>query len=296
MSRIAVPALVDILTVDDSTMIAAIAADRRFDRKYEARGPLLNRVILRRVRRVLALGGGPLPPVAEHGPLRPLAVQRGTQRRLDALAAAGLAGPDIDALVGYVRGEGGVKRAGMLAQQAVGRLFDPEYRADAEGWGAALVLRDAPGTFNPLKRLGWALTGRIAAARALLAERVGQDPTGLHATGVAIHNLAEAFTRMRLLHADPSACGLHSPAAAVAATLVAPKQVLRQPVGAGVCAAGEFTADTLVLLRLDKARARDPGYRTVFMAGTWSACPASGWVPALLAAVWRGATAGEPDQ
>jgi hypothetical protein len=292
MSRIVIPGVVDVLPVDGAAMIAAIAGDRRFDRQYVPRGPLVNRIILGRVRSILTLGGVPLPPVAEHGSVRPVPSQRATQARLDALAAAGLAGPAIDTLAAYVRGEGRAERGGMLAQQAVGQLFDLNYRADAESWSAALVLRDAPSSFNPVKRLLWALTGRIAKARALLAEKVNQDPTGLHGTGVAIHNLAEAFMRMRALYADPAARGQRSVAAAVAAAMVAPTQVLRQPTVAGTCPAGPFTENTLVLLQLEKANARMPGYDTAFMAGSWSACPAQGWVPALLAAVWRGAIGG----
>lgn len=289
MSRIAIPGLVDVLPVDDAATIAAIAGDRRFDRQYVQRGPLLNRIILGRIRSILTLGGVPLPPVVEHGSVRPAPSQRATQARLDALVAAGLTGPDIDELAAYVRGEGGTKHGGMLAQQAVGQLFDPNYRADAESWSAALVLRDAPSSFNPVKRLLWALTGQIEKARTLLAEKVNQDPTGLHGTGVAIHNLADAFMRMRALYADPASRGQHSVAAAVAAAMVVPTQVLRQPMVVGTCPAGSFTENTLVLLQLKKANARMPGYDTAFMAGSWSACPAQGWVPALLAAVWRGA-------
>lgn len=292
MSRIAVPGLVDVITVSDAATIDAIARDLRFDRRYVRSGPLLNRVILGRVRSILALDGAPLPPFAEHGPVRPVATQRATQDRLDGVVASGIAGPDITALAGFVRGEGDAHRGGALAQQAVGRLFDPLYRADAESWSAALVLRDAPSTFNLVKRIGWALTGRIAKSRALLAGKVGNDPTGLHGTGVAIHNLAEAFARMRALYADPVARKQDSVAAAVAASLAAPRQVLRQPTRAGVGPAGAFSANTLVLLQLEKANARAPGYDTAFMAGSWSACPAQGWVPALLAAVWRVAIEG----
>ncbi|BAV45434.1 Uncharacterized protein MLTONO_0531 [Mesorhizobium loti] len=292
MSRIAIPGLVDVLPVDDAAAIAAIASDRRFDRQYVRRGPMLNRIILGRVRSILTLAGAPLPPVAEHGPVRPAPSQSATQARLDALATGGLAGPDIDALAAYVRGEGGARCGGKLAQQAVGRLFDPNYRADDESWSAALILRDAPSSFNPVKRLIWALTGRIAKARALLAEKVNQDPTGLHGTGVAIHNLAEAFSRMRTLYSDPAARDQNSPAAAVAASIVAPKQVLRQPNVAGTCPAGPFTKDTLVLLQLERANVRTPGYDMAFMAGSWSACPAQGWVPALMATVWRRAIEG----
>ena len=81
-------------------------------------------------------------------------------------------------------------------------------------------------------------------------------------------------------------------AAAVAKAVVAPRQVVRQPTVAGSSSAGAFTADTLVLLGLEKANKADPGYDTAFMDGTWSECPARRWVPALYAAIWRRALAG----
>ena len=156
-----------------------------------------------------------------------------------------------------------------------------------ESWSAAEVLRDAPSSFNPVRRAVWMLTGRIASARATLAARVGQNPTGLHATGVAIHNLVEGFRRMRAIYADPAQRRQRSVASAVAASLVAPGQVLRQPLVAGTCPAGSFSEDTAVLLRLERANARHPGYRTAFMSESWSWCPAQDWLPALLEAVWR---------
>jgi hypothetical protein len=66
--------------------------------------------------------------------------------------------------------------------------------------------------------------------------------------------------------------------------------VLRQPTVAGTTGSVDFTPATLVLLQLEKANARDPGYDTSFLSGTWSACPAQAWVPALLTAVWQRAT------
>lgn len=293
MTRIRIPGLVDLVTIDDAAGIAAAAADARLDRRYLRRGPLLNRLILGRVRRVLALQGKPLPPVSERGSQRPVETQAATLARLKLLIGEGLAGAEIAALAAWVRGQGHAEEGGILAQQAVGRLFDPAYRADADSWAAALVLRDAPSTFNPLRRLVWALTGRVEASRDLLAAKVGQDPTGLHATGVAIHNLAEGFARMRALYADAALRGLRSTAAAVSACLVAPPQVLRQPVEAGRCPAGELSPDTLVLLRLGRAHAATPSQETAFLTHSWSACPAADWVPALLSAVWREALKGD---
>lgn len=292
MSRLHIPGIVDVLRVDCASAINEIADDIRFDRRYVKRGPLLNRVILGRVRKVLALDGFPLPPVAERGPVRPLPSQLQTEAKLSAIINAGIKGPDVDALAAYVRGEGDKGRVGALAQQVVGHLFEPMFRADAQSWAAARVMGQAPSSFNPFKRLYWWVTGAIDKARVLLADKVNNDPTGLHATGVAIHNLVDAFIKMRALYSDEATRDHHSVEAAVALSMVAPRQVLRQPVQAGLCAQGEFTANTLVLLQLQKANAADPGYDTSLMVGSWSQCPAHQWVPALLSTVWLGANEG----
>lgn len=293
MSRLHIPGIVDLLRVDSASAINEIADDIRFDRHYVPRGPLLNRIILARVRKILAFDGFPLPPVAERGPVRPLPSQLATEARLSSVINGGISGPDVDALAAYVRGEGDKRRVGALAQQVVGRLFEATYRADDESWSAAKVLGQAPSSFNPFKRLYWWVTGAIDKARALLADKANYDPTGLHATGVAIHNLVDAFINMRALYGDAATRDHHSVEAAVALSIVAPRQVLRQPVQAGLCAQGEFTANTLVLLQLQKANAADPGYDTSLMVGSWSQCPAHKWVPALLSAVWLGAIEGQ---
>ena len=129
-------------------------------------------------------------------------------------------------------------------------------------------------------------------ARALLVDKVGGDATGVHATGVAIHNMVSGLEAMKAAFADREARERLSVAAAVAKAVVAPRQVVRQPTVAGSSSAGGFSADTLVLLGLEKANKADPGYDTAFMDGTWSECPARRWVPALYAAIWRRAVAG----
>ncbi len=288
MSRVRIPALVDVLTVADPTVIAALADDLRLDRAYVPKGPLINRILARRIRNILALDGAPLPPVAPRGPARPTAAQATLEARLDPLAE-GLSqgGAMLEPLAAYVRGGRGARLIGPVAQEAVGRLFDPNYAGDRRSWAAAKVLDLAPRTFNPVLLLWWALTGRVAKARRLLAGKVGNDPSGLHGTGIAIHNIVAGFQRMRALWSDPAARRRLSPEAAAAQCLVAPQQVLRQPLTSGGSPAGDFDATTLVMLQLDAAHTRAPNAEMAFMTESWSRCPAHAWVPALLAGVWR---------
>jgi hypothetical protein len=295
MSRISVPGLIDLLRVDDSAAIEELAADARIDRRYERRGPLINRIVFGRIRDVLQLDGEPLPPVAPRGAVRPAAAQAALEARLDALLAAGgdlgIGSAAIDPLVAFVRGEGRAGNAGPIAQQAVGTLFDPDYVADHDSWSAARVLGAAPSNLNPLRLLIWGLFRRVERARALLAGKVGGDPSGLHATGVAIHNVVSGLVEMRKVYASATR-HQQSTAAVVARCIIPPTQVVRQATEAGSAGAGKFTASTLILLRLKKANAASPGYDTAFMDGMWSACPARRWIPALFARVWEKAIGG----
>ena len=287
MNRIHIPALVDLLPISDPAQIAMLADDARLDRDYIAKGPLLNRIILGRIRKDLVWDGAPFPPVAPRGPVRPLPAQAELEARL-AEVAAGLAGDDsaLGGLAAYVRGDGPVGDAGPLAQQAVGRLFDPGYQADDASWKAALTLDAAPRSFNPIQIVWWALTGAIPKSRALLAEKVGGDPSGIHGTGIAVHNIVAGLKAMRKLW-NSGANRRLPPAGAAAQSLVAPQQVIRQPRKAGLCIAGAFGPTTLVMLQLDKAHTQRPTAELAFMAQSWARCPAHAWVLALLAGTWR---------
>jgi hypothetical protein len=288
MNRLRIPALVDLIRVSDPELIVDLADDARLDREYVSRGPLLNRIVTGRIRKVLSLNGKPLPSVAPRGLKRPTPAQGALEARLTQMATKlDASDPSIQALARYVRGEGPVSAAGPLAQEAVGRLFALDFTSDAESWAAAQVLDQAPRTFNLFLLLLWSLTGAVAKAKRLLSEKVGQDPSGVHGVGVAVHNFPPAFSHMRALYADPSARSRLTPEAAAAQCLVAPQQVVRQPTAAGDSLAGDFGDGTLILLQLNAANARAPSPKMAFMTQTWARCPAHAWVPALLAAVWR---------
>ncbi|WP_084579366.1 hypothetical protein [Sphingomonas azotifigens] len=286
--RLTIPGLVDLLSIDDAETIARVVDDPRMDRVYMRRGPLLNRMVFGGVRRALQLGGNPFPPVSPRNDPERQALQAATEAKFTALAGQ-VATQDLRPLAAFVRGEGRVRDAGILLQNIVGRQFDPDYAADARSWAAARILDAAPRNFNPLRALVWKLTGRVARAREELGSRVGGSPVGVHATGIAIHNMVAALRRMRALWADREQAALLSTSAAVARVMVAPKQVLRQPTAAGLSAAGGFGPNTLVLLKLDAAFAANPNMGSALMRGHWCQCPAHSWVPALYAAIWEAA-------
>jgi hypothetical protein len=282
-----IPGLVDLIRVDVGADIRALADDSRLDRSFEPRGPLVNRLLIDRVRSVMRLDGMPLPSVAPRQDRARASAQEALRRRLDPAAGKPLWDDEtIEGLAAVVRGYAGAPAFGPAAQQAVGRLFAVEYRGSSESWEAARVLDTAVHTRNPLQWIHLRMSGRLAQARRLLAALVNGDRAGVHATGIAVHNLVRGFERMRELWAAP---GERTRPAdeVVAQCLFAPPSVLRQATMPGATVAGDVRAGTLVLLELDAARVRTPGPELEFMLGHWAQCPAAAFVPALLRAVWE---------
>ncbi|MDB5471550.1 MAG: hypothetical protein JWR84_3110 [Caulobacter sp.] len=282
--RVRIPGLIDVIRLDEPDVIRAISEDPRLDRRFEKIGPLFNRFLAGRIRKVLQVGGHPLPAVAPRGQPDRARLQAQLEQRL---AGAQLGTPQQrQTLAAYVRGEQSESVLGPTAQAAVGELFSPGYAASAARWNAARTLDAAPRSFNPLQMLWWALTGAVGRARKTLAAPVSNDPTAVHATGVAIHNLVRGLKIMRGIWKEPYGQGL-STEAVVCRCAVAPATVMRQWASKASTVHGEIEPGTLTIFQLDDARHRCPSHSTVFMTESWSRCPAHHWTASLLEAVWR---------
>src|SRR5450631_4196233 len=107
--------------------------------------------------------------------------------------------------------------------------------------------------------------GRVRRAQRLLADLVHNDRAGVHATGIAVHNLVRSFELMRNVwaYADVRL----STDAVVARCLVAPPTVLRQATALGATTAGDIRPGTLVAFELDAARTQNPASEVIFMMG-----------------------------
>jgi hypothetical protein len=287
-----IPGLIDLVQADARADIRGLADDARLDRKFELRGPLINRLLVLRIRSVLRLAGVPLPSVAPRDDAQRMRGQEELHRRLDPVAGKPLWDEEtIAALVGAVRGAPGAPPLAPAAQQAVGRLFAADYKASPQSWAAAGVLDAAVHTRNPLQAAFLHLSGRLRRSRRLLADLVHGDLAGVHATGIAVHNLVRGFERMRELWKEPR---WRSPAAVDAVVeqcVFAPPSVLRQAAMPGATVCGTVRAGTLVVLELGVARERAASREVEFMQGNWAQCPAAAFVPALLQAVWKRAIA-----
>jgi len=287
-----IPGLVDIKKIDDKAEIRVLSLDTRLDRRFESRGPLVNRFLMRRINGAMRVDGKPLPAVAPRGDAARASQQAALRHRLDPANGTPLWDEaTVAALVAAVRGEAGAPQIGPSAQQAVGRLFAFNYIGDRASWQAAKDLDDAVRTRNPFRSIQLHITGRLRRARKLLTKRVDGDLAGTHATGIAVHNLVRGFETMRDLWRK----GVPRPSAdeAVGRCLFAPQMVLRQATVKGGTLAGAVRPGTLLMYQLDKISAHAPGADAVFMAGTWAECPAVAFVPALLRVVWERAVASE---
>lgn len=284
-----IPGLVDLVKTADPRRVAALAGDERLDRRFDREGPLFNRFLAGRIRSTLQVNGKRLPALDARASPGRAEAQRLLEQRL---AAAAFEERHLDALVAYVRGERDAPALGPLVQEAVGSLFRPGFRATPESWAAAVQLEAAPRTFNPLRLLAWRATGRTSKARGVLAKGVGTDPLAVHGVAIAVHSLVRSFEALRA-QAMSAGFGL-APEEAVAQSIVAPENVLRQAAEPGDTAAGKVRRGTIVQLRLREAAAGDSGL--AFMKESWSRCPAHDWVPRLMMEVWARAAArgGQP--
>src|ERR1700741_5212258 len=199
MSRsLRIPGLVDLIQADVRSDIRGLADDARLDRSFDPRGPLINRILVQRVRTVLRIDGMTLPSVAPRGDAQRARAQDVLRRRHDPAGGTPLWDQEpIAGLGGAVRSAPGAPSLGPATQQAIGRLFTTDYKASPESWAAAGVLDAAVHTRDPLRAILLHLSGRLQRSRRLLADLVDGDLAGVHATGIAVHNLERGLARMR---------------------------------------------------------------------------------------------------
>jgi hypothetical protein len=286
---IRIPFVADLKKVDSKSEVRTLNANADLDRRFEKRGPLINRLLMGTVTGALQVDGRPLPTVAPRGDANRAREQQALRQRLDPAIKPLWDVETLAALVAAVSG-GNSEAIGPAAQQAVGRLFVSNYIGNAESFAAARDLDDAVHSRNPIRHLMLKITGRLRRSRRLLADRVNGNLAGVHGTGIAVHNMVHGFQTMRDLFMRgerPSSEEI------VKLCLFAPPTVLRQATAPGGSVAGEMRKGTLMLFELDTIRETSPDAETVFMAGTWAECPALLFVPALYRAVWDGAIVAE---
>lgn len=286
--HIRVPGLIDIVLVAEPGEIRALTAEPRVDRSFTARGPLLNRLIARRIRRWFQIGGQLLPSLVP----RDDAVRVARQQQLAATLPPAHGQPpcsaeQLDRLAAFVRGDSSRDHAAVVVQDIVGKLFHPDYEADPTSWKAAELIDRFRDGFSP-RQILWKLTGRLRRARDLLIDRARGDRWAMHGSAIGMHGVLHALERMRDLRASSEARSL-SDDAVLARCLAPPRQVPRtvEAMLSTPVSSRRLRPGTLVMLRLEAAGVHAPDAEMVFMQGHWNACPAQAFVTTLLPAVWR---------
>lgn len=290
--RIRIPGLVDLLRVSDAEEIRALNAEPCIDRNFIARGPLINRLIVARIRRWFRISGQFLPSLARRADAARSDSQQGLARSLDPARHALWTDAQIERLADFVGSKAdpdsdAAEDMAVVVQEIVGRLFDQEYAADRASWRAAELIDRFRDGVSPVQII-WLITGRLRHARDLLVERARDDRWAMHGTAIGLHGIVHALHRMRTLRAAPEAASL-SDDAMLARCLDPPMQVPRtvEAVLSTPVTADRLRPGALVLLQLRAAAQRAPGPEMTFMQSRWNACPAQAFVIELLKAVWR---------
>ena len=288
-----IPGILDILVVDDVNEIAKLLDDRQLDR-VPPTGPLANRIIVRRIRNLLSIGAAPLPALSSRFDDARRQAQAENAERLNAAAlmVGKIPARESAPIVDYIKGGSDRDAAGMALQAVTGRLFSPDWRPDEAAFNAAVMVNQSLASRNPFRWIIDRLTGRPRRARDGLAVRVGGNPYALHATMIAIHNLLVTVDRLRELYSRPAASSVGADEA-LARSLAAPETLMREALRPGDTIAGAVAGGTLVTVNLRKATDDRLLPASTLLDGHWSACPASGYVKALVKEIWRRVQAGE---
>src|SRR5882724_10689298 len=140
---IRIPFLADLKKVDSKADVRTLSASADLDRRFEKRGPLVNRLLMGTVTGALQVDGKPLPTVAPRDDVARAKEQQALRQRLDPAIKPLWDADTLAALVAAVSGAASADTIGPAAQQAVGRLFLPHYVGNAESFAAARDLDDA---------------------------------------------------------------------------------------------------------------------------------------------------------
>lgn len=291
MKRTRIPGFIDVIQVDDPQEIIELNHDARIDRRFNLRWPILNWLIVKRALNVLSFAGNRFPTMIERDSASRASAQAKLGAALDARAAAVRQGPEeLQELAAWLIGSVPETQVGIAVQQVVGRLFSPTFAATQESWDAAKILVTAPRSPNVLRTVWWIVSGKLHRAKRLLAGMVDGNLAAVNGIGIAAHNIVNSLQQMKRLYSDLSTRRALSPEEAVRESLAAPVSLLRQATSHGEISGCPFSRNSLFVLAIGRASKAPGGQSLVFMDESWSGCPASQWVPAMLEGVWKRAT------
>jgi hypothetical protein len=285
--RITIPGIVRLAWLSDPDEVVAANASGVVQRSLSGLGGLVQRSIAAKLAVFRKSDGDIWPAFRDRDD--PLRAKSQTKLEADLSHTRALlkrVAPETDALAAYVRTGSTNRPPEIIVQQMVGRLFFRDYAASEESYDAACALQTWV-SGGPIKSYLLKLSGELERSLDLIVTLARGDTSCAHATAIAMHNLVDTIERMRRLARARDNLQKLSPQEAIASTLRAPKQVVRETRDAGRICGMHLGARTLVVLRLECARRQKPDAGIEFFAKGWNQCPAHAIVPALLADVWK---------
>jgi hypothetical protein len=287
MKRRRVPGLVDLIEVSDPNEIKALACDPHLDRRFEIATCPINSLLLKQSLKVLSFRGHHFPTMTPRDDAQRASSQQNLWNVLSEKAASIKRGPDeLEPLALWVRGVGPDAEPGILVQQLLGQLFSSKFVATEASWNAEKILVAAPRSNNVPLMLWWFASGKVRRAKRLLAGMVNDDLSAVNAIGIAVHNVVRSLRQMRVLYANVETRSGWSAEAAAEECLFAPVSIYRQATVAGQLGDCPYSRHSLFVLSIGEAARHAEGRSLVFMDDSWSRCPATHWVPAMLQGVW----------
>jgi len=311
MSRhIRIPFLIDLHRVTSSRLIMQEVNNPDLDRDYIYRGPLINRLIVARMKaamrvRGLVLGSGSetatnpsrlkrmfTPPLRVRQTWFPSAKSISDLARIDEHSALEVrlnkSGHiwDKDLVLTaakFVRGES-ERPADEIMQELTGRLFVSGFVSSEKTVRAGKRINQAVRSFSPFNWMYWIATGTLHKAHSQLSGEMEGDLSGVHSISIAVQNLTKSLEEMQSLYqAGHSTSSIEEIQARI---MHAPDNVLRQSKTVSSSQLGPLKPGTLVVFSVHKAAKKDLDPRLSFLTISPSKCPAHQVVPALLDQIW----------
>ena len=289
--RITIPGIIRLAWLTDPDEVIAANDSGVVQRSLSGLGGLVQRSIAAKLAVFRTADGDIWPAFRDRAdPLRTMSQSELEKALADTRGLLKRVAPETGAIATYIRSGSTNRPPEITVQQIVGRLFFPDYAASKESYDAARALQTWI-SGGPIKSYLLKCSGELERALDMIITLARGNTSCAHATAIAMENIVEAIERMRRLAQTSDTLEKLSPQEVIAATLRAPKQVVRETRDGGRVCGTHLGARTLVVLRLETARRQKPEAGIEFFAKGWNQCPAHAIVPALLTEIWKKAKA-----
>ena len=289
--RITIPGIIRLAWLTDPDEVIAANDSGVVQRSLSGLGGLVQRSIAAKLAVFRTADGDIWPAFRDRAdPLRTMSQSELEKALADTRGLLKRVAPETGAIATYIRSGSTNRPPEITVQQMVGRLFVPDYAASEESYDAARALQTWI-SGGPIKSYLLKCSGQLERALDLIITLARGNTSCAHATAIAMENIVEAIERMRRLAQTSDNLEKLSPQEAIAVTLRAPKQVVRETRDGGRVCGTHLGARTLVVLRLETARRQKPEAGIEFFAKGWNQCPAHAIVPAMLTEIWKKAKA-----